>query len=109
MARLPADEDYARALLSIFSANGLRPLQSLGLDEVRAMFLDRNMGREFDFEAALGYAVSLGWLWSGFGRVRLTAPGDEEMQTIWTGRGMANDPPRRRPPAPSGRPLKSGA
>ena len=53
MPRLPADEDYARALLSIFSASGLRPLQSLGLDEVRAMFLDRNMGREFDFDAAL--------------------------------------------------------
>ena len=109
MPRLPADEDYARALLSIFSASGLRPLQSLGLDEVRAMFLDRNMGREFDFDAALDYAVSLGWLWSGFGRVRLTGPGGEEIQTIWTVRGMANGPPRRHPPAPSGRPLKSGA
>jgi len=109
MPRLPADEDYARALLSIFSASGLRPLQSLGLDEVRAMFLDRNMGRASDFEAALDYAASLGWLWSGFGRVRLTAPGDEEMQTIWMGRGMGGEPPRRQPPAPSGKPLKSGA
>jgi len=109
MPRLPADEDYARALLSIFSASGLRPLQSLGLDEVRAMFLDRNMGRASDFEAALDYAISLGWLWSGFGRVRLTAPGDEEMQTIWMGRGMGGEPPRRQPPAPSGKPLKSGA
>ena len=109
MPRLPADEDYARALLSIFSACGLRPLQSLGLDEVRATFLERNMGRASDFEAALDYAVSLGWLWSGFGRVRLTAPGDEEMQTIWTARGMGGEPPRRQPPAPSGKPLKSGA
>jgi hypothetical protein len=109
MPHLPADEDYARALLSIFSASGLRPLQSLGLDEVRAMFLERNMGRASDFEAALDYAVSLGWLWSGFGRVRLTAPGDEEMQTIWMGRGMGGEPPRRQPPAPSGKPLKSGA
>jgi hypothetical protein len=109
MPTLPADEDYARALLSIFSARGLRPLQSLGLDDVRTTFLDLNMGRASDFEAALDYAASLGWLWSAFGRVRLTAPGDEEMQTIWLGRGMGDDPPRRQPPAPSGRTLKWGA
>ena len=101
MPRLPADEDYARALLSIFGASGLRPLQSLGLDRVRTMFLDRNMGRAADFEAALDYAVSLGWLSSGFGRVRLTAPGDDEMQTIWIGRGVGTELPRHGQAAPS--------
>jgi len=109
MPKLPADEDYARALLSIFSARRLRPQQSLGLEEARGLFLARNLGKAADFQAALDYAVSQAWLWTGFDRVRLTAPGDEEMQTIWMGRGLGGEPPQRKPPAPSGRPLKWGA
>jgi hypothetical protein len=109
MPTLPADEDYARALLSILGARNLLPMQSLGLDEARTTFLEQNMGRASDFDAALDYAVSLGWLWSGFGRIRLTAPGDEEMQTIWLGRSGWHEPPRHGPPAPSPTALKSGA
>ena len=103
MPTLPADEDYARAVLSIFCARNVRPLQSLGLDEVRTAFLARNMGRACDFEAALDHAVSLGWLWAGLDRIRLTTPGDEEMQTIWLGGGVGGEPPARWP-----RGLKSG-
>ena len=79
MARLPADEDYARALLSIFKARKLRVRQSLRLSEARAQFLFQNMGRVGDFEAALDYAVSRGWLALALDMVRLTAPGAEEM------------------------------
>ena len=79
MARLPADEDYARALLSIFRARKVRVRQSLRLSEARAEFLFRNMGRAGDFEAALDYAVSRGWLALALDMVRLMAPGAEEM------------------------------
>ena len=79
MARLPADEDYARALLSIFKARRLRARQSLPLSEARAAFLGRNMGRLADFEAALDYATSRGWLAPALDMVRLTPPGAEEM------------------------------
>ena len=82
MPTLPADEDYARALLSILGGRNLRPLQSLRRDEVKSTFLARNMGRPYDFEAALDYAISRGWLWAGFDHIRLTSRGDEEMQTI---------------------------
>ena len=110
MPTLPADEDYARALLSILGARNLLPMQSLGLDEARTTFLEQNMGRASDFDAALEYAVSLGWLWSGFGRIRLTAPGDEEMQTIWLGEARGMNRPgtarRRLPPRRSNRARK---
>ena len=79
MARLPADEDYARALLSIFRAKKLHVRQTLGLSEARAQFLVQNMGRVSDFEAALDYAVSRGWLAPALDRIRLTGPGAEEM------------------------------
>jgi hypothetical protein len=101
MPTLPADEDYARALLSIFGARRLLPQQSLRLDDARASFLRQNMGRAHDFEAALDYATLRGWLWAGFGSVRLTRPGDDEMQTIWPGRGDQPELDRRGPPAPS--------
>jgi hypothetical protein len=101
MPTLPADEDYARALLSIFAARHLLPMQSLRRDDVQATFLTWNMGREADFDAALEYAIIRGWLWAGFGSIRLTGPGDEEMQTIWEGRGLGSEPDRRGPPAPS--------
>ena len=71
MARLPADEDYARALLSIFGgAQGEgAPVAPPG-SEAKADFLCRNFGRIADFEAALQYATSRGGLpwrstWSG--------------------------------------------
>ena len=43
MPTLPADEDYARALLSILGARNLLPMQSLGQDEVRTTFLEQNI------------------------------------------------------------------
>ena len=82
MARLPADEDYARALLSIFKAKKICVLQTLRLSEARAAFLFQNMGRLADFEAALQHATSRGWLALAFDMLRLTAPGAEEMQSV---------------------------
>ncbi len=82
MTTLPADEDYARALLSIFRARRIRPPQSLRLAEVRAAFLLKNMGRLADFEAALQFATSRGWLALALDWIRLTPPGAEEMQTV---------------------------
>jgi len=79
MARLPADEDYARALLSIFQAKKLRARQSLRLSDAKSAFLVQNMGRPADFDAALDYARSLGWLSIDLNMVRLTAPGAEEI------------------------------
>ena len=82
MATLPADEDYARALLSIFEAKKIRARQSLRLSEARAAFLRQNMGRIADFEAALQYATSRGWLALALDMIRLTPPGAEEMQSV---------------------------
>ncbi|MBV8104456.1 MAG: hypothetical protein JO223_07515 [Hyphomicrobiales bacterium] len=109
MPTLPADEDYARALLSILGGRNLRPLQSLRRDEVQSTFLARNMGRPYDFEAALDYAISRGWVWAGFDYIRLTGRGDEEMQTIWLGSDVWREPPPRKPPAPSPTALKTRA
>ena len=58
MAILPADEDYARALLAIFKAKKIGVRQTLRLREARAAFLFQNMGRLADFDAALQYATS---------------------------------------------------
>ncbi len=82
MARLPADEDYARALLSIFQAKNIKTRQSLRIGEVRDAFLRLNMGRPFDFDAALEYAESQRWLSPALGMIRLTGDGDEEMHTV---------------------------
>ena len=82
MATLPADEDYARALLSIFEAKKIRARQSLRLSEARAAFLRQNMGRIADFEAALQYAMSRGWLALALDMIRLTPPGADEMQSV---------------------------
>jgi hypothetical protein len=78
----PGDEDYARAVLSIFRARGVRPRQSMRVGEVKAAFLSHNMGRAADFDAAIEYASSHGWLSVAFDYIRLTAPGDEEMHTV---------------------------
>lgn len=82
MARLPADEDYARALLLIFKARKVGARQSLRQSEARAAFLFHNMGRLADFDAALQYAMSRGWLALALDMIRLTAPGAEEMQSV---------------------------
>jgi hypothetical protein len=78
MATLPADEDYAKAMLTIFSARGVRAGESLKADEVGAEFQKRNLGRAADYEAALSYAADRGWLRVELGRIRLTKGGFAE-------------------------------
>jgi hypothetical protein len=88
MASLPADEDYARSVLAIFGARGVRPRESLAVGEAKAAFLVQNMGRPADFEAALRHATTEGWLTRSLDRIRLTTLGAEELQTIaWPLRG----------------------
>ena len=77
--RLPADEDYAMGLLTIFSVRALRPGQSLHAGEVSGEFRRLNLGRQDDYEAAVDYSVIRGWLKREFGRLRLTGGGFEEM------------------------------
>jgi hypothetical protein len=88
MASLPADEDYARSVLAIFSVKNVRPQESLGRGDVEAEFVAQNMGSRPDFEAALAYAASEGWVACTLDRVRLTTKGAEEMRTVfWPLRG----------------------
>ena len=77
--RLPADEDYAMGLLSIFSARAMRPGESLRASEVSGESCRRHLGREGDYEAAVDYSLFRGWLRREFGRLRLTGGGFEEM------------------------------
>jgi hypothetical protein len=79
MHTLPADWDYAKALLTIFQDARLRPGQSLRAGDVEVQFQCRNMGRTSDYEAAVAYSVDLGWLASEWGRLRLTKSGFEEI------------------------------
>ena len=79
MVTLPADEDYAKAMLSIFSEKGLRAGQTLRADQVGVEFERRNMGRPADYEAALTYAAYRGWLRVDLGRIRLMEAGRAEM------------------------------
>ena len=79
MTTLPADWDYAKALLSIFDDARVRPGQSLRAGDVQLTFHNKNMGREHDFSAALAYSLDLGWLSSEWGRLRLTKAGFEEI------------------------------
>ena len=92
MATLPADEDYARAVLSIFQGRGVRPRQSLCVGEVKAAFLRHNMGRAADFDPAIEYAARRGWLSVAFDSIRLASPGDEDyaraVLSIFQGRGI---------------------
>jgi hypothetical protein len=88
MASLPADEDYARSVLAIFGTWKVRPRESLALGDLKGAFLVQNMGRPADFEAALEHAASEGWLTRSLDKIRLTALGAEEMQTVsWPLRG----------------------
>jgi len=70
---LPANEDYAKAILSIFGA--CHPGQTLSEKLVSETFQARRMGRPVDYDDALQYAVERKWLTLQFGRVRLTAAG----------------------------------
>jgi len=79
MAMLPADEDYAMSLLTIFRSAGIRPRQSLQAAKVNRDFLSMNMGRQADFQAALAYAEGRGWLSTEFGMIRLSKHGFDEI------------------------------
>jgi hypothetical protein len=79
MAMLPADEDYAKGLLTIFSAHAVRPGQSLRASEVSREFLSRNLGRAFDYDAAVAYSETQGWLRREMDCLRLTRGGFAEM------------------------------
>jgi len=76
---LPADEDYAKGLLTIFSAHAVRPGQSLRASLVSREFESRNLGRPFDYAAALAYSEGRGWIRSELGFLRLTGGGYAEM------------------------------
>jgi hypothetical protein len=76
---LPADEDYAMGLLTVFSAHVVRPGQSLRESEVSREFLSRNLGRPYDYDAAVAYSITRGWLRREGEWLRLTGPGFAEM------------------------------
>jgi hypothetical protein len=76
---LPANEDYAKAVLSIFSSSHLRPGETLRAEQVSEAFRARNMGTADDYEDALKYAVDRGWLKLQFGMIRLTTVGFAQM------------------------------
>ncbi len=79
MATLPADEDYAKAILTIFRSKDVRAGQSLRASQVSGEFLARNMGRAADYEAGLQYSADQGWLTLELEMIRLTKPGYAEM------------------------------
>ena len=79
MTMLPADEDYAKGLLTIFSARHLRPGQSLRASEASREFVSRNLGRPYDYDAAVAYSRDRGWLRCELGWLRLTGGGYAEM------------------------------
>ncbi len=79
MTTLPADEDYAKGLLTIFSAHAVRPGQSLRESEVSREFRLRNLGRDFDYRAAVAYSETQGWIRRESDWLRLTRGGFAEM------------------------------
>ena len=78
MSILPADEDYAKSVLSIFHAKQIRPGQTLRADFVETEFLIQNMGRQPDYEAGLDYAIDRHWLRLDLNMIRLTDSGFAE-------------------------------
>ena len=76
---LPADEDYARALLALFAAAGTRPGESLAAGGIGNDFVERKFGRAADYEAALAHAIQRGWVKIALDRLRLTASGFAEL------------------------------
>jgi hypothetical protein len=79
MTTLPADEDYARALMTIFALDGVRAGQSLPAATLPRLFGDRNFGAAADYDAALAYAIGRGWVAIALNRIRLTAEGFAEL------------------------------
>jgi hypothetical protein len=79
MSVLPADEDYARAILSLFALRARRPGQSIAARDVEADFLKRNMGRVFDYQAGLHFAIEQNWLKLDCQMIRLSAAGFDEI------------------------------
>jgi hypothetical protein len=79
MSTLPADEDYAMSLLTIFRSAGIRARQSLRAAQVNRDFLTLNLGRQADYQAALAYAQERGWLSAEFGMIRLSKHGFDEI------------------------------
>jgi hypothetical protein len=78
VAILPADEDYAKSVLSIFRTKQIRPGQTLRAGQVKIEFLTKNMGRQPDYEAALEYAIDRRWLRLDLNMIRLTDAGFAE-------------------------------
>ncbi|MGO8797619.1 MAG: hypothetical protein ACLQE9_11200 [Roseiarcus sp.] len=78
MTTLPADEDYAKAILAIFQARGVRPRQTLNAEQVESEFVARHMGRRPDYEAGLDYAMDRHWLTLELNAIRLTEAGRDE-------------------------------
>lgn len=76
---LPADEDYAMGLLTIFRSHAVRAGESLRASDVSREFLFRNLGREFDYDAAVAYSQTRGWLRQELDWLRLTGGGFAEM------------------------------
>ncbi len=72
---LPANEDYAKAILSIFGASRVGPGQTLSERLVSEAFQARRMGRPVDYQDALQYAVEHKWLMLQLGMIRLTPAG----------------------------------
>jgi hypothetical protein len=66
-------------LLTIFSARAVRPGQSLSAREVSHEFEVRNLGRAFDYHAAVAYSENRGWIRRELDRLRLTGGGWAEM------------------------------
>ena len=78
MATLPADEDYARSVLTIFRGRRVQAKQSLKSTQVKAEFLSHNLGRAPDYDAAVEYALEQGWITLQLGVIRLTEAGFAE-------------------------------
>ena len=76
---LPADEDYAMGLLTIFRAHAVRPGESLRAVEVGREFVARNLGRAPDYDAAVAYSETRGWLRREWDWLRLTGGGFAEL------------------------------
>jgi hypothetical protein len=79
MTTLPADEDYARALMTIFATEGARAGQSLSDVALGRSFGERNFGAVSDYRAAMAYAIEQGWLTPTLDRIRLTPAGFDEL------------------------------
>lgn len=79
MATLPADEDYARSVLTIFRGRRVQAKQSLKSTQVKADFLSHNLGRAPDYDAAVAYALEQGWITLQLGVIRLTEAGFAEL------------------------------